>query len=132
MGAKILPDAVEGSEKRLPRWMVAVAAVVTVALGIYSKGAAAAGFALGAIISILGYRWLEQAVRSALEAAADGAPKRMGITFFLRYPLALGAILLLYETHSLPMVAVATGLLVPLAGAVLESLFVLGTWVRRP
>ncbi len=126
----VLHNAVEGAEARLPRWMGALAVFGIAAFLAQGHLRMAAGFALGAGMAIVGFRWLERAVRSALEAAAGGAAKRMGWVFILRYPLALGAVLVFYQTHWLPFAGVLLGLLVPVAGAIMESLFLMGKLIR--
>jgi hypothetical protein len=127
-----LHKAVEGAQIRLPRWMAVVAALGSSAFLAYGHVRMAAGFALGAGIAILGYRWLERAVGSALDAATGGAVKRLGWIFILRYPLLFGAALLFYETHWLPFAEVLLGLLVPVAGAIMETLFLLGKLALDP
>jgi hypothetical protein len=134
MEEKLHHNAVEGSEKKLLRWMMVLAGVVTAALLVSARIRMAAGFGLGAAVAIAGFWWLARAVRSALDAASGGRAKRKGIGFFffLRYPLALGAVLLIYKTHWLPLLAVLAGMFVPLAGAIFESLVQLSTWAKEP
>jgi ATP synthase I chain len=90
----------------------------------------AGAFAVGAGISILGYHWLAQAVKTALNAGEQGVPKGVLRNLVLRYPIAIGAVLIFYETNWLPFVGVLAGLFVPFAGAVVESLVLLGRLIR--
>ena len=122
----VLHKTLEGAEARLPRWMAALAALSVAVFLVQGHLRMAAGFALGAGIAIMAYRWLEKAVGSALDAAAGGTVKRVGWIFILRYPLLFGAALLFYETHWLPFAEVLLGLLVPVAGAAAESVYLLG------
>ena len=124
------PTALEGAEARLPRWMVAIAGLGSLVFLALGRGLMAAAFALGAGISILGYLWLAQAVKAALNASEKGVPRRVLLNLVLRYPLAFGAVLIFYETHWLPFMGVLTGLFVPFAGALVESLNLLRILIR--
>ncbi|TAM84625.1 MAG: hypothetical protein EPN47_00475 [Acidobacteria bacterium] len=124
------PTALEGAEARLPRWMVAIAGLGGLVFLVLGRGLMAAAFILGAGISILGYLWLAQAVKAALNASEKGVPKRVLVNLVLRYPVAFGAVLLFYETHWLPFTGVLVGLFVPFAGALVESLNLLRRLIR--
>lgn len=124
------PTALEGAEVRLPRWMGAIALVGILVLLLLGQGVMAGAFALGAGISILGYRWLAQAVKAALSAGNRGVPRRVVVNLALRYPIAFGAVLVFYETHWLPYIGVMAGLFVPFAGALLESVNLLSRLIR--
>ncbi|HET7214896.1 MAG TPA: ATP synthase subunit I, partial [Terriglobia bacterium] len=110
------------AEARLPRWMVAIAGLGGLVFLALGRGLMAVAFILGAGISILGYLWLAQAVKAALNANEKGVPRRVLVNLVLRYPVAFGAVLLFYETHWLPFTGVLAGLFVPFAGALMESL----------
>jgi hypothetical protein len=90
----------------------------------------AGAFAVGAGISILGYHWLAQAVKAALNAVEGSVPKRVLLNLVLRYPIAFGAVLIFYETHWLPFTGVLAGLFVPVAGTLVESLNLVGRLIR--
>jgi ATP synthase I chain len=124
------PTALEGAEARLPRWMGAIAGLGVLVFLALGRGLMAGAFALGAGISILGYLWLAQAVKAALNASEKGVPRRVLLNLVLRYPLAFGAVLIFYETHWLPFTGVLAGLFVPFAGALLESLNLLRRLIR--
>jgi ATP synthase I chain len=126
----IHPAALEGAEARLPRWMVALAGLGILVFLVLGRARMAGAFAVGAGISILGYHWLAQAVKAALNAGEQGVPKGVLRNLVLRYPIAFGAVLLFYETHWLPFVGVLAGLFVPFAGALVESLVLLGRIIR--
>lgn len=114
------------AERRLPRWMMAVAAAGAL-IGLVSRhGRLAAGFALGATVAILAYCWLHQGVAAALDLGQSRVPKRMVFKLAVRYPLALGVLFLFYRTGWLPFQAIVAGLLVPAAGAFIECLYQAG------
>jgi hypothetical protein len=110
--------------------MAAIAGLGIFVLLVLGRGLMAAAFTLGAGISILGYLWLAQAVKAALNASGQGVPRRVLLNLVLRYPLAFGAVILFYETHWLPFTGVLAGLFVPFAGALVESLNLLRRLIR--
>jgi hypothetical protein len=110
--------------------MVAIGGLGSLVFLALGRGLMAAAFTLGAGISILGYLWLAQAVKVALNASEKGVPRRVLFNFVLRYPLAFGAVLLFYETHWLPFTGILAGLFVPFAGALVESLNLLRRLIR--
>lgn len=124
------PTALDGAEARLPRWMGAIAGLGILVLLLLGRGLMAGAFALGAGISFLGYRWLAQAVKAALNAGEQGVPRRVVINLVLRYPVAIGTVLVFYETHWLPFMGVLAGFFVPVAGALAESVNLLGKLIR--
>jgi ATP synthase I chain len=126
----IHPAALEGAEARLPRWMGAIAGLGILVFLVLGRARMAGAFAVGAGISILGYHWLAQAVKAALNASEHGAPKKVLRNLILRYPIAFGTVLVFYETHWLPVAGVLAGLFVPFAGALAESLLLLGRLIR--
>ena len=124
------PTALEGAEARLPRWMGAIAGLGILVFLALGRVLMAGAFAVGAGISILGYLWLAQAVKAALNASEQRVPRRVLVNLVLRYPVAFGAVLLFYETHWLPFIGVLGGLFVPFAGTLVESLNLLRRLIR--
>ncbi len=124
-------QTLDRAEARLPRWMAAAAAVV--AGGALAMGHArfAGGFALGSLVAILGYSWLHQAIGSALAFTEGRIPKGLVVKFAVRYPLLLGVVYLFYRTGWLPFEAVLAGLMVPVAGALLECFYQVGEALRH-
>jgi hypothetical protein len=124
------PTTLEGAEARLPRWMGSLATLGILVFLVLGRMRMAGAFAVGAGVSILGYHWLAQAVKAALNAGEGAVPKRVLLNLVLRYPIAFGAVLVFYETHWLPFIGVLAGLFVPLAGTLAESLNLLGRLIR--
>jgi len=119
------------AEARMPRWMYAIAllgALSTLALG---SGRAAVGFSVGALFGILNYFWIHQAVVALMNAEGARVPKRVVIKMLVRYPLCFAGMFLFYKTGWSPILAVVAGLLVPGAGVLMESLFLIGVGFRR-
>lgn len=84
-------------------------------------GRFAAGFTLGAALSILNYFWLHQAVESLFNAGRARVPKSALAKFAVRYPLAFAGVYLFYRTGWLPFAAILAGLFVPVAGILAEA-----------
>ena len=119
------------AEARMPRWMYAVAllgALSTLALG---SGRAAVGFSVGALFGILNYFWIHQAVVALMNAEGARVPKSVVIKMLVRYPLCFAGMFLFYKMGWSPILAVVAGLLVPGAGVLAESLFLIGAGLRR-
>jgi len=119
------------AEARMPRWMYAIAllgALSTLALG---SGRAAVGFSVGALFGILNYFWIHQAVVALMNAEGARVPKRVVIKMLVRYPLCFAGMFLFYKTGWSPILAVVAGLLVPGAGVLAESLFLIGAGFRH-
>jgi hypothetical protein len=123
---RIPPALLDGAEARLLRWMVLFAVLGAVALLVARGPQMAGGFAAGAALSVLGFRWLERGMAAALDASRTRVPRSVGIKLMLRYPAMIGAVLVVYETHWLPVVGVLMGLFVPIAGAIAESFVLMG------
>lgn len=124
---EISESLLDSAAARLPRWMAAVSIAGTLAALVSGHSLWTGGFALGAGIAMLAYRWLHQAVAAALDAGSSRPPSGTMTKLLLRYPLALGVVALFYFTGWLSLSGVITGLFVPLAGALIECLFVIGS-----
>jgi hypothetical protein len=91
----------------------------------------AGGFALGAAMAIASYSWLHKAVVSLMDAGRV-RPSRLTLgKLVLRYPVAIAVVYVFYRENWLPFEAVLTGLFVPMAGALAESIFQIGLAVRH-
>ena len=115
----------------MPRWMYAIAlggVLLTLLLG---SPRAAVGFSVGALFGILNYFWIHQTVVALMNAEGARVPKSIVIKMLLRYPLCFAGIFLIYETGWSPILAVVGGLLVPGAGVLTETLFLIGVGFRR-
>lgn len=109
-------------EMHLPRLMLGLAAAGTLGILLSARLTLGAGFALGAGLAILNYRWLHQAVEALMTAGQTRPPRTLYAKFLLRYPLAFAAIFIFYKTGWLPFRAILAGLFVPLGAVLIESL----------
>ena len=114
------PDLVR-AEARLPRWMIAVALVATIAILATGHLRWALGFGLGATLAILNYYWLHDGITALFDAGTTRVPKRVVVKFALRYPLAFLGIYLFYKTGWLPFAGILAGMFVPPAGILFEA-----------
>jgi hypothetical protein len=119
------------AEARLPRWMLGLGAAATLASVVVEGPRFAAGMALGAALALLNYRWLHQAVVTLASAGEARVPRLMVVKFALRYPLAIAGFYLFYKTGWLPMMAIAAGLFVPVAGVLAEAIVQLASGWRQ-
>lgn len=106
----------------MPRWMLGFALAGTAACAAVGEGRAAAGFALGAGLGILGYFWLHETAVAMLGAGSVAKPRALAAKLLLRYLLMAAVIYVGQRTGWLPVLAIFAGLLVPGAGVFAESL----------
>lgn len=118
------------AEARLPRWMIAVAVAGAAAALASGHGRGAAGFALGAALTILNYYWLHQAVVALFSAARVRVPRSLIVKLAIRYPLAFAGVYLVHQTGWLPFGAVIAGLFVPAGAVLIEAVVQIGTGWR--
>lgn len=119
------------TEARLPRWMVGLAALGTLAALASAHVRLGAGFALGAGLAILSYRWLHQAVEALMSAGEARPPASLLVKILVRYPLAFLTVYFFYKTGWLPFQAILGGLFVPLGGVLVESLVLVRNGLRQ-
>jgi ATP synthase I chain len=117
----------EGAEARLPRWMAGFTVAGILGMLLLGHDRAALGFGLGAAAAIVGYAWLHKAIVGLMDANRS-RPSRLTLgKLLIRYPLAAVVIFVFYRENWLPFEAVLTGLFVPMAGALAESVFLIGS-----
>jgi len=75
------------AERRIWRFQLAIAAMGTAGAGWLTGAGGAAGFAVGAAVSALNFRWLKQAV----DAVAAGRRRRLLVWKFVGRYLLIGA-----------------------------------------
>jgi ATP synthase I chain len=117
---------VDSALARLASWMAVVSVSGALLLLVSGHSRAAIGFALGAIVAMLAYGWLYRALSAALDSGQGRMTSRAMAELALRYPLMFGVVALVRWTGWLPFVAVIAGLLVPLAGALIECAILAG------
>jgi len=118
------------AEARMPRWMVAIAVLGILTALVAGSPGVALGFAVGALFGILNYLWLHETVVALMDAEKARVPKIVAIKMMVRYPLCWAVMFWFYKTDWSPVLAVVSGLLVPGAGVLIESLVLIGTGWR--
>lgn len=108
-------------ESRLPAWMAGCAVAGSLGCALLGSIQLAAGFALGAALAVLNYRWMHGAIATLFSDGLKRVPKRAAAKFALRYPLALGVLFLFYRTGWLPVAGIFAGLFVPVGGVLVEA-----------
>jgi hypothetical protein len=108
------------------RWMISFAALGGVAILATGRIQASAAFAVGSAIGVLNFHWLWQTGKVLMEAQTGRVPRQTAFLMVARYPLVLAGLTLLYFSGWLPLLPVIGGLLVPGAGVLVESLFMIG------
>jgi hypothetical protein len=113
-------------ESHMLRWMMVLAALSLAAILLTGRFQAGFAFGVGAILGILNFHWLWQTGNVLMAAQSAHVPFKTACLMVLRYPLAFAALALLYFSGWLPLLPVIAGLLVPGAGVLVESLFLIG------
>lgn len=124
------PDLVR-AEARMPRWMIGLAALGTLAALLAGSPRVAVGFSVGALCGILNYFWLHQAVVALMSAEKSRVPTSVIIKMLARYPLCFAGMFWFYKTGWSPIMPVMAGLLVPGAGVFIEALVLIGAGFRH-
>ena len=91
----------------------------------------ALAFVVGASLGILNFRWLWRTGKVLMEVQTGRVPRKTIFLIVLRYPLVLGALLVLYYTGWLRPLPVVAGLLVPGLSLLLVSLLLLHEELHR-
>jgi ATP synthase I chain len=106
---------------RIAKVTLALAAGGLIAAAGWGGWSWAAGFALGAAVSWLNFRWLKQVV----DALGQSRPtrKRVAILAGLRYALLGGGAYVILRFSSVSMTAALVGLFVSVAAVVIEICF---------
>jgi len=114
------------AEARLPRRMALCGCLAFLVILLFRQYCVAAGFGLGAILGIVNYRWLHEAVEALAQSGRSRVPKLLVAKFLIRYPLAIGLMICFFKTRWLPPMAILAGLFVPVAGLLVEAIVQLG------
>ncbi|MEP7076849.1 MAG: ATP synthase subunit I [Acidobacteriota bacterium] len=99
------------SHRRLLIEMIVITLAISVIGLIASSGRFFAGVLIGGTLSAINFLWLERSLAAVFKAAVDGVkPGLLAIRYILRYVLIGLALLGIYLTGAIPMVAVILGL----------------------
>jgi hypothetical protein len=111
----------ERAEQRISKGIFVISAIGVVAAWLWRGWPSAAGFALGAAVSWLNYRWLKQVV----DVLASRRPtrKRIALVAGLRYLLLGGGAYAILHYSPVSVGAALTGLFAAVAAVIVEMLF---------
>lgn len=90
-----------------------------VLLGVAGRRVAA-GFAAGALLSFLNFRWIKEMVDALVRAGRERISRWTYAKIFLRYALLGGTLYVIFARSILPWQAVLAGLFVVIAAVLLE------------
>ena len=109
---------------RIFKVTLAIAGAGTVAALAWRGWRVGAGFALGAAISWLNFRWLKHAVDSLSGKRAQRAPRpRLAVLAGFRYLLLGGVAYVILRYSSISLVATLAGLFVSVTAVIVEIFF---------
>jgi hypothetical protein len=111
----------ERAEQRISKGIFVISAVGVAAAWVWRGWPAGAGFALGAAVSWLNYRWLKQVVD--VLASRQPTRKRIAVVAGLRYLLLGGGAYAILHYSPVSVGAALTGLFASVAAVIVEMLF---------
>lgn len=108
------------AERRIEWLTMVLGAIGAVVLLVVASGRTAAGFAAGALLSYLNFRWIKEMVTALVEAGRRRISRWTYAKIFLRYGLLGGALYAIFTRSFLPWEAVLGGLFVLVAAVLIE------------
>ena len=107
---------------RIVRFTIAAGAAGTIAVLAMRGPRIAAGFLVGAVISLLNFHWLRRMVENL--GSSENAPRQISTAFFaFRYLLVGAAVYVIVKFLGVALGAVLAGLFVSAAAVILEILY---------
>ncbi|MGA9624600.1 MAG: ATP synthase subunit I [Bryobacteraceae bacterium] len=117
-------DFYERVTSRIFKVMLAIAGAGTLAALAWRGWSVGAGFALGAAISWISFRWLKHAVDSLSAKRAQRAPRpRLAVLAGFRYLILGGAAYAILRYSSISLRATLAGLFVSVTAVIVEIFF---------
>jgi hypothetical protein len=114
-----------GALARIPRFMVALALVLSAATWLHFGWRIALGFACGCAIAYLNFHWLERVVSALADRATQTAYKQSsgGIVFrfLVRYFLMAAAAYAIFSVSPASLYGLFAGLFLPVGGIACEA-----------
>ncbi len=116
-----------GALARIPRFMIALALLLSGAGWLHFGWRVAAGFACGCAIAYLNFHWLERVVAALADRATQTAYKQSsgGIVFrfLVRYFLMAAAAYAIFSVSPASLYGLFAGLFLPVGGIACEAAF---------
>ena len=124
-----------GAITRIPRFMLFLAVVFTIAAALRFGGRITLGFACGCAIAYLNFRWLEKVVAAIADRASGAShpPSSSGVVlrFLLRYFWMAVAAYVIFSVSPASLYGLFAGLFLPVAGIACEAAYELYAALAR-
>lgn len=115
------PHAVE---RRVWRNTLVVAAIAFAAAAVLAELRFTLGVALGGMLALLNYRWLQSSLRAALSTGSHKMPPGTTIKFLFRWLIVLSAVFIAARTGYVNPMGLIAGLFAPAAAILIEAGYV--------
>jgi len=116
-----------GALTRIPRFMIALALILSAGAWLRFGWRIASGFACGCAIAYLNFHWLERVVTALADRATQTAYKQSsgGIVFrfLVRYFLMAGAGYAIFSVSPASLYGLLAGLFLPVGGIACEAIY---------
>jgi hypothetical protein len=115
------PEQFEAGIARLPRWLLALAVVGTIAAAVFRGFNAAGGFLFGSLAAYVNLRLVERAVNRITASAQSGKKRRTWL--FIQFAALVFEAFVIMNFSGFSMAAAFFGFLVCPAAVVLEIVY---------
>jgi hypothetical protein len=126
-GASRAESFYSGALTRIPRFMIALAVILSAAAWLHFGWRSALGFACGCAIAYLNFHWLERVVSALADRATQTAYKQSsgGIVFrfLVRYFLMAAAAYAIFSVSPASLYGLFAGLFLPVGGIACEAAY---------
>jgi hypothetical protein len=116
-----------GALARIPRFMIALALLLSGAGWLHFGWRVAVGFACGCAIAYLNFHWLERVVAALADRATQTAYKQSSggivLRFLVRYFLMAAAAYAIFSVSPASLYGLFAGLFLPVGGIACEAAF---------
>jgi len=116
-----------GAVTRIPRFMLGLAAIFTIAAWLRFGWRVGLGFACGCAIAYLNFHWLERVVSGLADRVTQTGERQSGkgvvLRFLLRYFLMAVAAYVIFSVSPASLYGLFAGLFLPVAGIACEAAY---------
>jgi hypothetical protein len=134
-GASRAESFYSGAVTRIPRFMIALAVILSAVAWLRFGWRIASGFACGCAIAYLNFHWLERVVTALADRATQTAYKQSsgGIVFrfLVRYFLMAAAAYAIFSVSPASLYGLFAGLFLPVGGIACEAAYELYVALAR-
>ncbi len=116
-----------GALRRIPRFMVVLALVLSLAAWLHYGWRIALGFFCGCVIAYLNFRWLDRVVKALADRATQSGQAESGggvvFRFLLRYFLMATAAYVIFTVSPASVYGLFAGLFLPVGAIACEAAY---------